>query len=95
MLFPSRQEGFGIPILEAGLARLPIFATDLPPFRESAGDLACLFAPDTPAQDVAQIIVSTLQSDRAFQLRRRVLEHFTWRGIVKNKILPLLEQVIA
>jgi glycosyltransferase involved in cell wall biosynthesis len=95
MMFPSRQEGFGIPILEAGLARLPIFATDLPPFQESAGNLACLFAPDAPATEVAQTIVEALQQDRAFQLRRRVLEHFTWRGIVKNKVLPLLEQAVG
>lgn len=91
MFFPSRQEGFGIPILEAGLARLPIFATDLPPFRESAGELANLYPADAPVEDVAHSIVETLQADRAFQLRRRVLDQFTWRGIVKNKILPLLE----
>ena len=95
LLFPSRQEGFGIPVLEAGLARLPIFATDLPPFRESAGPHARLFAPATPVDEVAQAIVDALQSDRAFQLRRRVLTQFTWRGIVSSKILPLLAEVIA
>ncbi|MBN1218690.1 MAG: glycosyltransferase family 4 protein [Anaerolineae bacterium] len=95
LFFPSRQEGFGIPILEAGLARLPIFATDLPPFRESAGPEARLFALDTPADQVAHTIIETLQADRAFQLRRRVLEQFTWRGIVKTRILPLLEEVIS
>lgn len=95
MLFPSRQEGFGIPILEAGLARLPIFATNLPPFRESAADKATLFAPDTPPAEVAATITATLQTDRAFQLRRRVRTHFTWQGIVKHQILPLLSQVVA
>ena len=95
MFFPSRQEGFGIPILEAGLARLPIFATDLPPFRESAGPDATLFALDTPPQTVARTIIETLQADRAFQLRQRVKKNFTWQGIVQTKILPLLERVIA
>ena len=95
MFFPSRQEGFGIPILEAGLARLPIFATDLPPFRESAGPNATLFALAAKPRDVARTIVDTLQADRAFQLRRRVLKNFTWQRIVTNKILPLLEQVIT
>ena len=42
-LFTSRAEGFGIPILEAGLARLPVFCTDIPPFRESGqGDVTYL-----------------------------------------------------
>ncbi|MCB0212906.1 MAG: glycosyltransferase family 4 protein [Anaerolineae bacterium] len=95
MFFPSRQEGFGIPILEAGLVRLPIFATDLPPFRESAADKAMLFPLDTPPSQVAAAIYSALQNDRAFQLRRRMITQFTWLGIVKNTILPLLEQVAS
>ncbi len=95
MFFPSRQEGFGIPILEAGLARLPIFATDLPPFRESAGQWAHLFSADTPPPEIASTIIKTLQADRAFQLRRRVLNHFTWSGVVQTKIIPLLTAVIT
>jgi glycosyltransferase involved in cell wall biosynthesis len=94
MFFPSRQEGFGIPILEAGLTRLPIFATNLPPFHESAGVHAIFFAPDTPLNEVATTITNSLQSDRAFQLRRRVLTHFTWRGVVETRILPLLTAVL-
>jgi glycosyltransferase involved in cell wall biosynthesis len=95
LFFPSRQEGFGIPILEAGLARLPIFATDLPPFRESAGQWAALFVVDAPPLKVAQTIYAMLQTDRAFQLRRRVLSHYTWRNIVETRILPLLVEVIS
>ncbi len=95
MFFPSRQEGFGIPILEAGLARLPIFATNLPPFYESAGSRATLFAQDTPLDEVAKIIIDSLQDDRAFQLRRRVLRQFTWQRVIDTKILPLLAEVIT
>lgn len=95
MFFPSRQEGFGIPILEAGLARLPIFATDLLPFRESAGHHATLFPIDTSPEKVAVTIKTSLKDNRAFQLRRRMLTSFTWQGIVQNKILPLLTKVIA
>ena len=42
LLMPSREEGFGIPVLEAGLSRLPIFCADIPPLRELAGDLSDL-----------------------------------------------------
>lgn len=31
LLFPSLNEGFGIPILEAGFTRIPIFCSDIPP----------------------------------------------------------------
>ena len=92
MIFPSKQEGFGIPILEAGLARLPVFATDLPPFHESAGTCATLFSPDASPDQVGLKIIEILQADDAFQLRRRVLTESTWPGITKNQILPLLQK---
>lgn len=95
LLFPSRQEGFGIPILEAALVRLPIFATDLPPFRESAGPWATLFAAETPPPEVAQVIVEKLETDQAFQLRQHTLTRYTWQSIVETKMLPLLAQVIS
>lgn len=91
LLFPSHQEGFGIPILEAGLARLPIFAMDLAPFRESAAGWATFFSVIQSAHEVAETMLAVLQADRAFQLRRRVLEQFTWEGIVRNQVLPILE----
>jgi len=94
MFFPSRQEGFGIPILEAGLARLPVFCTDLSPFHESASTRATFFSPDTPSTQVAQTVINTLQQDRAFQLRRRVLVNFTWQGIINRQIVPLLQTVV-
>jgi glycosyltransferase involved in cell wall biosynthesis len=90
LLFPSQQEGFGIPMLEAALARLPIFATDLPPFRESAGEYARLFDPTAPPAEVAEAIAAALAQDRAFQLRRRVRSRFTWQRIVQQHLLPLL-----
>lgn len=95
MIFPSHQEGFGIPILEAGLARIPIFATDLPPFRESAGSYATLFSPDTPTKEVAQKIIKVLNNDRAFLLRRQVLAKYTWHRVMTSKILPLLREVTS
>ena len=37
LFFPSWEEGFGIPILEAGLAGIPVFATEIEPLRELGG----------------------------------------------------------
>ena len=95
LLFPSRREGFGIPVLEAGLARLPIFASDLPPFHESAGDLAYYFRPEGEPYAVARAIAERLAQDPTYALRKRVLRHFTWDAILKERILPLLEEVMA
>ena len=93
LLFPSRREGFGIPVLEAGLARLPIFAADIPPVRESAGGLAFCFDPEGEPAEVARAIADRLVRDTVYQMRRRVLEHFTWSAILRRDLIPLLEEV--
>ncbi|HEY5573006.1 MAG TPA: glycosyltransferase family 4 protein [Anaerolineales bacterium] len=92
LLFPSRREGFGIPILEAGLARLPVFAADIAPVRESAGQLAQVFDPDGDPAAVANAISGYLENDRAYKLRKRVLNQFTWRSIVRHKLIPIIEE---
>ena len=43
LVFPSRYEGFGLPILEAFAARCPVVAADTACFREVADDAAVFF----------------------------------------------------
>jgi mannosylglucosylglycerate synthase len=92
LLFPSTSEGFGIPVLEAGLVHLPVIAADIPPFRESAGDLADLFDPQGDPEKAGRAIITRLEKDRSYLLRQRVLRHFTWQAIVNDQIIPLLEE---
>jgi glycosyltransferase involved in cell wall biosynthesis len=44
--FPSRHEGFGIPVLEAMAQETPVIAADIPALREIAGGAAVLRSPD-------------------------------------------------
>ena len=92
MLMPSSQEGFGIPILEAGLARTPIFCTDLEPFHELALEDATYFASSAEPASIATIIMQKLAADPAYRLRRRVLANFTWDSIFYQKIEPLVKE---
>jgi glycosyltransferase involved in cell wall biosynthesis len=48
LLMASSHEGFGLPIVEAARAGLPVMARDLPVFREVAGDHARYFSGDSP-----------------------------------------------
>ena len=93
MFFPTRREGFGIPVLEAGLARIPVFAANIPTVKESAGELAHLFDPDGDPENVAKLITNTLESDQAYKLRQRILGKFTWKAILKQELIPLIEKV--
>ncbi len=94
LLFPSRREGFGIPVLEAGLARLPAFVADIPELRAAGGpDVAARFAPDADPAAVAATIRRVLSADPLYRQRRRVVRTFRWARIVQHQVLPLLQEV--
>jgi glycosyltransferase involved in cell wall biosynthesis len=50
MIFPSKFEGFGLPILEAFHARLPVLSSNASTLPEVARDGALYFDPDSPAE---------------------------------------------
>ncbi|MFM6974350.1 MAG: glycosyltransferase family 4 protein [Agromyces sp.] len=51
----SRDEGFGIPLIEAGSRGTPVAVSDIPIFREVAGSAGCFFDPNDPA-DIARAL---------------------------------------
>ncbi len=93
LLFPSTQEGFGIPILEAGLSGIPIFCSDLPPLRQTGVEEAVYFDPlnDSP-QQIAGQIASVLKASSSFRLRVRVRQSYRWETIISRSLIPLLER---
>jgi glycosyltransferase involved in cell wall biosynthesis len=93
LLFPSRDEGFGLPLLEAGLARLPIFCSDLPSLRETGGADVTRFPLEALPDEVGRILLEFFSQDSVFQLRSRVRREYTWSQILRRRFLPLLEEV--
>jgi glycosyltransferase involved in cell wall biosynthesis len=57
LLHPSRGEGYGLPIAEAGRSGCPLLLRDLPVFVEIAGDSADYFHADT-ANELAAALLS-------------------------------------
>ena len=92
LFLPSREEGFGIPILEAGLAGLPIFCSDIPPLRNLGGTHATYFSPDADPVELANRIVNHLTFDPIFRMRVRGRREFSWEDIYARQIAPLLEK---
>ncbi len=91
LIFPSVEEGFGIPMLEAGLVRLPIFCSRIPPLREVGGVEVHYFPPDADPATVADLIIRHLLTNAAFRLRHRVLQEYLWERILHNRVIPLVE----
>jgi len=91
LFMPSHREGFGMPILEAGLAGLPVFCSTIPAAEELGENDVTMFSADIDPQDLANLILKQLENDHGWRLRKRVRQNSTWQGIFRQKILPLLE----
>jgi glycosyltransferase involved in cell wall biosynthesis len=78
LVFPSRYEGFGQPVLEAMACGCPVACSDVPALAEVAGDAARTFAHDD-AKTMADAVRAVLAEPA--QYRARGLERaaaFTW-----------------
>ena len=76
-IYPSTFEGFGMPVLEAMAAGVPIACSDIPPLREVAGPTVHFFDPgsDGEIRDALLMLNSGKIPTQAAQ--RRAVE-FTW-----------------
>jgi glycosyltransferase involved in cell wall biosynthesis len=91
LLLTSRVEGFGIPIIEAGAYKLPVFANDIPQFREIGGEDTFYFNMEEEPRDIAKRIIQVYEGLRPSRMFKKVVRHFSWPMIFKNRIEPLLE----
>ncbi|WP_033375226.1 glycosyltransferase family 4 protein [Actinopolyspora halophila] len=82
LVLPSRDEGFGLPTLEAMAAGVPVVCSDIPALREVTAGHALLAAHgDGAALRTALHLAVGSAAER--DARRRAREHaagFTWRG---------------
>ncbi|HEU5347707.1 MAG TPA: glycosyltransferase family 1 protein, partial [Ktedonobacterales bacterium] len=80
-VLPSKSEGFGIPVLEAFAARIPVVSSNVGALPEVAGDAALFFNPSSP-QELADRLKQLADDPRLrSELVRRGSErltYFTW-----------------
>lgn len=89
LVLPTGNEGFGIPIIEAGLHRLPIVCTDLPALRGLAGDDATYLSPDADGPTIARAITGRLAGDPEARLRSRA-RRLAWPRVLAERVLPVI-----
>lgn len=90
LFMPSHREGFGMPVLEAGLLGMPVFCTKMPAAEEIGGADVILFDATDDPECVAKRILDWVAQSRTHRLRRRVRQNYTWRAIFERDIEPLL-----
>ena len=81
LVFPSTFEGFGMPVIEAMAAGVPVACSDLPPLREAAGETALVFDPlsvDSIAAAVRRLIAEPALRAELVEHGRHRAAGFTW-----------------
>lgn len=95
LLFPSHEEGFGIPMIEAACSKMPVFCSDIPALRQLGGDDVTYFDPQATAADISHAIELRLQGDATSRWSRRARHAYTWEQIYRAQIDPLLREAMA
>ncbi|MDQ8172232.1 MAG: glycosyltransferase family 1 protein [Gemmatimonadota bacterium] len=93
VLVPSREEGFGLPVLEAFAAGAPVVASDIPPIREVSGGLATLLHPDDH-EGWRRAITAVWASPGSAAPRLARAAQFTWESSARQ-LRALLVSVSA
>jgi glycosyltransferase involved in cell wall biosynthesis len=91
LFFPSREEGFGIPLIEAAFSHLPAFCADISPLRALGLNDATFFSPDEDPAKIAGMIAECFQSSATARLAMRARTSFRWEAIYRQYIAPLLK----
>jgi glycosyltransferase involved in cell wall biosynthesis len=93
-VYPSTFEGFGMPVLEAMAAGIPVACSDIPPLREVAGG-AALFV-DPLSEDAIAGALDRIVTDA--QLRSNLTEagperarKFSWERAARETLAALLK----
>jgi glycosyltransferase involved in cell wall biosynthesis len=92
-IYPSTFEGFGMPVLEAMAAGVPLACSDIPPLREVGGDTVLYFDPlkeDAIASALARITEDEPLRARLSREGRERAQAFTWERTARETLDVLL-----
>ncbi|MBN9240967.1 MAG: mannosyltransferase [Micrococcales bacterium 70-64] len=89
----SRDEGFGLPVVEAQALGTPVLLSDIPIFREIGGPAAGYFDPDSTASFVAAVreLEDPAEWERRSAEAARWARRFNWPDAAKQLLEVLTE----
>jgi glycosyltransferase involved in cell wall biosynthesis len=85
VLMTSRQEGFGLPLLEAGAQSKPVICPRRPPFTEVMGKRAIYLTGNN-----FRAVVRALDRSPTTGHFKRVLRHYSWEAVWQNHLSRLI-----
>ena len=94
LLMTSKDEGFGLPLLEAGMIKLPIACSEISPFKE-VGEDVCFFHLDDPPLSIAGRIMEYLGRINTHKMFRKVMRKYIMEVVCKRELLPFLRNLAA
>lgn len=83
-VFPSKYEGFGIPIIEAMAAGVPVVVSDIPAHREVVGDNGLYFPQqccEGAARQIHKVLADNQLASKLAGLGRERANLFSWREV--------------
>lgn len=86
-VFPSLYEGFGIPILEAMAAKLPVIVSDIPAHREVVGEAGLFFDPKRPPElafHMERLLLNQTLAGNLAELGQQRSAYFSWQRVVQK-----------
>ena len=86
-VFPSRYEGFGIPVLEAMSRDVPVVAADTPALHEAAGEAAVFVAPDDTlawSEAIRSVCASGVLREEYIRKGRVRATYFSWERSARD-----------
>ncbi len=92
LVFPSLEEGQGLPIIEAFATGLPVVASDIEVFHEAGGEAVEFVNPYNVDSLVTGIQNALALSDTRIQLGKKVIQNFSFE-IFRQKMLRYYEKI--
>ncbi len=94
LLMTSKEEGFGLPLLEAGMIKLPIACSEIPSFQELGEDV-CFFHLDDPPLFIAGRIMEFLARSTTHRMFRSVMQKYVMDLVCKKETMPFLREITS
>jgi glycosyltransferase involved in cell wall biosynthesis len=97
LVLPARDEGFGLPILEAMACDVPVVCSDIPALREVSGGHAALvpYGDDDALAEALRAAAHDTHAASASAIRRAHAASFTWRRCAEATVQAYRKAITA